>query len=178
MKDAIDGHNLTLRRAKSGEGVKVYRPGFVTKALERITQPDQAHFFWSGTSLPVTAAHYWRSRLNLVARRAGVKDFRPHRLRDTFAVEALLAGVSMQNVSALPGHGSVSTTEQYYAAWKVARRDRLARIVRKPMNAICRCCRSTDSFTTITTRGPLPRPPFNSPVSIPTTPSSSVNQDV
>ena len=109
----------------------VYRPGFVTKALERITQPDQAYFFWSGTSLPVTAAHCWRSRLHLVDRCAGVKDFRPRRLRDTFAVEALLAGVSMQNVSALPGHGSVSTTEQYYAAWKVARRDRLALIVRE-----------------------------------------------
>ena len=82
-KDAIDGHNLTLRRAKSGEGVMVYRPGFVTKALERITQPDQAHFFWSGTSLPVTAAHCWRSRLNLVDRCAGVRDVREHQVCDS-----------------------------------------------------------------------------------------------
>lgn len=37
----------------------------------------------------------------------------------------------MQNERALPGHSSISATEQYYAPWNAARRDRLVRIVRK-----------------------------------------------
>jgi len=41
--------------------------------------------------------------------------FRSHMLRDTFAVEMLLAGVSIENVSKLMGHKSVRTTEKYYA---------------------------------------------------------------
>ena len=60
-----------------------------------------------------------------------MKGFHPHRLRDTFAVELLLAGVLIQDVSALLGHSSVATTERYYAPWNSARRERLAAIVRK-----------------------------------------------
>ena len=81
--------------------------------------------------MPETTANCWRSRLNLVAREAGIKDFRTHRLRDTFAVELLLAGIAIQDVSTLLVHSSVSTTEQYYAPWNVARRNRLIRIVRE-----------------------------------------------
>ena len=129
-QDAISGHNLTLHRAKSGELVMVYLPDMALKALERIKRPNRKHFFWTGSSMPETTANYWRTRLNLIAREAGVKDFRTHRLRDTFAVELLLAGIAIQDVSTLLGHSSVSTTEQYYAPWNVARRNRLIRIVR------------------------------------------------
>lgn len=57
--------------------------------------------------------------------------FRSHRLRVTFAVELLLAGVAMQNVSVLLGHSSIQTTERYYAPWIKSRRDRLVRVVRE-----------------------------------------------
>ena len=131
-QDAIDSqNNLTLRRAKTGELVMVPLHSMAVEALKRIKKPGRAHFFWSGHSLPVTMTKYWRSRLNLVAREAGVPNFRPHRLRDTFAVELLLANVPMQEVSTLLGHSSVSTTEKYYAPWNVARRDRLVQIVRE-----------------------------------------------
>jgi len=36
-------------------------------------------------------------------------------LRDTFAVELLLAGVPIDQVSILLGHASVKTTERHYA---------------------------------------------------------------
>ncbi len=130
-QDAIDTHsNLTLRRAKSGELVMVPLHSLAIEALERITRPNQTYYFWTGNSQPVTATNYWRQRLHLVASRAGVQDFRPHRLRDTFAVELLLAGVAMQNVSTLLGHSSVITTERYYAPWNVSRRDQLVEIMR------------------------------------------------
>ncbi len=130
-RDAIDGNNLTLRRAKSDELVMVYLPSQVLEALERIQRPDHAYFFWTGTSLPDTAAKYWRSRLHLVARKAGVKYFKPHRLRHTFAVEALIADVDIKDVSTMLGHSSVNTTERDYAQWNLARRNRLVRITRE-----------------------------------------------
>lgn len=51
-------------------------------------------------------------------------------LRDTFAVNLLIAGVAIEDVSTLLGHSSVLTTERYYAPWDISRRDHLARIVR------------------------------------------------
>ena len=74
----------------------------------------------------ITGASGWAGS----RRRRACKDFRTHRLRDTFAVELLLADVSIDDVSVLLGHSSVHTTERYYAPWDRSRRDRLARIVR------------------------------------------------
>ncbi len=91
---------------------------------------SRPHFFWTGKSAPETATNYWRERLKAMAVEAGVVSFRPHRLRDTFAVELLLAGVSMADVSTLLGHSSVQTTEKYYAPWNQARRSRLVSIVK------------------------------------------------
>ena len=122
--------DLVLRRAKSGELVIVALPPEVTLSLESITRPGRKHYFWTGSSKPVSTTKYWRGRLSLVAAAAGVDGFHPHRLRDTFAVELLLAGVMIQDVSSLLGHGSVATTERYYAPWNLARRERLKRIVR------------------------------------------------
>ena len=129
-KDAITDSLLTLRRAKTGEVVVVDLPRVALEALCAIARSDSPYYFWSGKSKPVTAAKTWRDRLQRVAMQADVKDFRPHRLRDTFAVELLLHGVAMEDVSVLLGHGSISITERYYAPWSKARRDRLVKVVR------------------------------------------------
>ena len=50
--------------------------------------------------------------------------------RDTFAVEMLLAGVPLEQVSILLGHKSVKITEKHYAPWVKARQDQLAANVR------------------------------------------------
>jgi integrase len=68
--------------------------------------------------------------------RCGVDDCRPHRLRDTFAVRALLRDVPIGDVSKLLGHSSVKITEMYYAKWIPARGSRLEGLVAKTlMNA-------------------------------------------
>lgn len=66
-----------------------------------------------------------------MARAVGVEYFHPHRLRDTFAVELLLGGISVDDVSTLLGHGGVRTTERYYPPWNLAKRDRLAALARE-----------------------------------------------
>lgn len=52
-------------------------------------------------------------------------------LRDTFAVECLLAGVPLEQVSILLGHGSIKITEKHYAPWVKARQEQLATSIRK-----------------------------------------------
>ena len=134
-REALDGDQLTLRRAKSGELVLCALPPLVVDALDGIAIPGKRHFFWTGTSRPETVTKYWRARLQKIAKQANVEEFKPHRLRDTFAVELLLRGVSMQDVSALLGHSSIQTTERYYAPWNRARRDRLAGVLKDTFSA-------------------------------------------
>ena len=129
-REAVVGTELTLRRAKTGELVMVDLPHLVVRAIRSIRGPNPDFFWWSGRGQRVTSAKYWRSRLGGVASRAGVADFHPHRLRDTFAVALLTAGVSIEDVSALLGHSSIQTTERHYAPWDRRRRDRLTRVVR------------------------------------------------
>ena len=130
-REDIQGTELVLRRAKTGELVTVDLPGPVMRTIKPLRAKDPRFFWWSGRGEPLSAAKYWRKRLGRVARKAGVQAFKPHRLRDTFAVSLLLAGVAMQDVSALLGHSSVQTTERFYAPWDRRRRERLVRVVRK-----------------------------------------------
>ena len=134
-REAVAGTELTLRRSKSGELVTVDLPDAVVRALASIPGPNTDHFWWSGKGKPVTRAKYWRARLGTIADRAGVSGFRPHRLRDTFAVSLLGQGVAMEDVSTLLGHCSIQTTERYYAPWDGRRRERLRRIVREANRA-------------------------------------------
>ena len=129
-REAVVGTELTLRRAKTGELVMVDLPHMVVRAILPIRGPSPDFFWWSGHGRPVTRAKFWRSRLGDVAARAGVSGFHPHRLRDTFAVSLLTAGVSIEDVSSLLGHSSIQTTERHYAPWDRRRRDRLTRVVR------------------------------------------------
>ena len=129
-REALVGTELTLRRAKSGELVMVDLPYLVVRALRRLRGSSPDYFWWSGKGRVVTTSKYWRARLRDTAARAGVAGFRPHRLRDTFAVALLTAGVAMEDVSALLGHSSIRTTERHYAPWDRRRRDRLAQVVR------------------------------------------------
>ena len=48
-----------------------------------------------------------------------------HRLRDTFAVELLLAGVPLDRVSILLGHSSIRITERHYAPWMRSRQEQI-----------------------------------------------------
>jgi integrase/recombinase XerD len=58
-------------------------------------------------------------------------------LRDTYAVEMLLAGVSLEDVSRLPTHESIKTTEKYYAHWVKARREQVRLPPAEPGASFC-----------------------------------------
>ncbi|PYT23519.1 MAG: hypothetical protein DMG57_31745 [Acidobacteria bacterium] len=90
---------------------------FVAEALNTMPPVSQRYFFWSGEGTKETVSGNWRRGLRDLFDLAGIKDGHPHRFRDTFAVELLLASVPIEQVSALLGHSSVRITEKHYAPW-------------------------------------------------------------
>jgi hypothetical protein len=79
-------------------------------------------FFYLGTGTPKTAI---TGGSGGSARCTTWRDYRTGTAMDceTFAVELLLKGVSLDTVSMLLGHKSIKTTERHYAPWiKIGRR--------------------------------------------------------
>jgi integrase/recombinase XerD len=122
-RDRIADGKLFLYQQKTKQPVWVPLPEMVVKALEEIDE-GRDYYFWSGTSKLRHAATRWQDRLKKVFEIGGVKGGHPHRFRHTFAVEMLLDGVPLTDVSILLGHRSVRMTE-IYAAWVAERQNRL-----------------------------------------------------
>jgi integrase len=135
---------LFLYRAKTGSPVYVPLPPDVAEALRNIPpgpSPNPRYFFWSGNGSPKSVVGNWQRSFRRLFRIANLrrddgslKRSHPHMLRDTFAVEMLLAGVPLEQVSILLGHKSVKITEKHYAPWVKARQEQLAANVRKAWN--------------------------------------------
>lgn len=134
------GDNLLLYQAKTGTPVYVPLPPQVAQALRDVppgAKPNPRYFLWSGNGLPKTAVADWQRSFRRLFTLAGLekpdgtrKRCFPHMLRDTFAVEMLLAGVPIDQVSMLLGHSSVKITEKHYSPWVKARQEQLASSVR------------------------------------------------
>jgi integrase/recombinase XerD len=121
---------LLLRMAKTGVPVYVRLQPDCIAALNALPMTG-AHFFWNGRTKVNSTTGMAREelvRLGLVAR---VADVRPHRFRDTFAVELLLAGEDIRTVQLLLGHSSIQTTEQHYAPWVTAMQAKLDSATKK-----------------------------------------------
>ena len=58
--------------------------------------------------------------------RRGLDEYHPHQHRHTLAVELLQAGTTIQNVSLLLWHSSVTVAEEQRSAWERSRRNLLA----------------------------------------------------
>ena len=124
--EKLDGNRLFLYTHKTGVPVYVPLPEFVVAALGELPLLGGEYFFVTGESTRVdTVSDLWRRKLSRVFRAAGIENGHPHRFRDTFAVELLLAGVPIERVSILLGHGSVKITEKHYAPWVIARQEQL-----------------------------------------------------
>lgn len=100
-------------------------------------KPNPRYFFWSGNGLPKSAVADWQRsyrhlfELTNITRADGTrKRCHPHMFRDTFAVEMLLAGVPIDQVSLLLGHASVKITEKSYSPFVKARQIQLQDSVR------------------------------------------------
>ena len=129
-RDHIADGKLFLYTAKTGTPVYCPLPDFVVNALEGLPRRNQ-YFFWSGASKPKSITGIFQRSIQKLVRLADVPKGHPHRFRDTFAVEMLLAGIPMERVSALLGHQSIRVTERHYAPWVRARQEQLEADVRR-----------------------------------------------
>jgi integrase len=136
----LNGDSLLLYQAKTGTPVYVPLPPQVVEALENIPpgpKPNPRYFFWSGNGEPKSAVADWQRSYRRLFKSADIrtadgerKRCHPHMFRDTFAVEMLLAGVPIDQVSLLLGHASVKITEKSYAPFVKARQVQLQESVR------------------------------------------------
>jgi integrase/recombinase XerD len=129
---------LFLRRAKTGAPVYVPLPPALVSALRQLPSSNPSYFFWSGVGQAHNAISGYQRSLRKLFRIAALcysdgssKPCRSHMFRDTFAVELLLAGVPIDQVSALLGHRSIKMTEKHYLPWVKARQKQLTASVRR-----------------------------------------------
>jgi site-specific recombinase XerD len=125
LKDGI----LILRTAKTGTDIRVPLPKDAVLALDAEVQPN-GYYFWTGLSTTKSCVRDYQRAFKTLYELAKVENGHAHRWRDTFAVELLLAGVSLSDVSVLLGHQSIKVTEKHYSPWVKARQDQLEATVR------------------------------------------------
>jgi integrase/recombinase XerD len=150
VKDAVtlersrldDDGNLFLYRAKTGVPVYVPLPPHVHEQLRSLPSENPRYFFWSGRGDPETCKRGWTRTLARLFKLAEIREpdntpkrCHSHMFRDTFAVELLLAGVPIDQVSLLLGHSSVKITEKHYAPFVKARQEQLAQSAKKAWGA-------------------------------------------
>jgi integrase len=138
-----EGDNqIFLYRAKTGVPVYVVIPPDVADLLRSVPNSNPLYFFWSGNGDPRSARKafqrsFWKLfKLANIRREDGSrKRCHPHMFRDTFAVELLLAGNPIDQVSLLLGHSSVKITERHYAPFCKARQQQLTAAVKRSWGA-------------------------------------------
>jgi integrase len=123
--------SIFLYTQKTGQPVTIPMHPELKTALEAIAPNASGYYFWSGESAVTTATDNWRRRYEKLFKTAGIEKGHPHRLRDTFAVDLLVRGVPLDQVSILLGHSSVKVTEKHYLAFVAARRQQIAEAVRR-----------------------------------------------
>ena len=123
-RDRLVGSKLFLYQAKTGTPVYCPLPPVVVEALKDVDGRNPNYFFWTGNgkrkSAVADAQRSFRSLFEL----ADVEGH-PHMFRDTFAVELLRRGVSLETVSMLLGHASIKVTEKHYKPWVKTLQDKL-----------------------------------------------------
>jgi integrase len=126
------GNKLFLYRAKTNVPVYLPLPSQLADLLRSLPNSNPRYFFWSGNGDPETVKKGWDRSLRRLFKDVKLrkpdgtlKRCHAHMFRDTFAVELLLAGVPLDQVSLLLGHASIKVTERHYAPFVKARQEQL-----------------------------------------------------
>jgi integrase/recombinase XerD len=129
-KHQIEDGVLKLRTAKTGTDVRVPLPPRAVAALDALPTTG-GYYFWSGHGTKKSCVGDYQRSFKKLYKLAGVQNGHAHRWRDTFAVELLLSGMPIEQVSLLLGHQSIAVTERHYSPFVKARQEQLEASVRK-----------------------------------------------
>ncbi len=124
-KAHVRENSILTYRLKNGAEVWTVVPEWAIATLQSAPHDSETYFFWSGEGKPHTRASKWFSRLRKLLDLAGLKHRTPHNFRHHFAVEHLLRGTPIEDVSRLLGHANIGVTMKSYAAWIKDRQIRL-----------------------------------------------------
>jgi site-specific recombinase XerD len=124
-KGHVRGNSILTYRLKNDAEVWTIVPDWVIAKLMAAPHDGDRYFFWSGEGKAHTRASKWFSRLRKLLDSAGLQHRTPHNFRHYFAVEHLLKGTPIEDVSRLLGHANISVTVKSYAAWIKDRQVRL-----------------------------------------------------
>jgi integrase len=111
-----DGSGLwrvMVYQKKTGDPVYCPIPPHVADMLRKVPasqkgNANERYFFWTGNGNPKTVVANWQRTYRRLFDLAGLKEVGepkrcfPHMFRDTFAVEALLSGMRLEEVSIQP----------------------------------------------------------------------------
>ena len=129
--EQIQGTKLYLRTHKTGQHVYCPLPPQVLLVLNSIVRLSDRYFFWTGRSKLHTAVGIWQRSLKRLFDLAGIDKGHAHRFRDTFAVELLLEGTSIEQVAVLLGHSNIKVTQKHYNPWILERQKQLESYVER-----------------------------------------------
>jgi integrase len=101
--DRLKGNRLFLYTQKTSVAVNLILPPVTLRALADTPKVSTGYWFWSGVGKIESCSKHWQARLFKLFKLAKIRDGHARRLRDTFAVELLLAGVPLEQVSVLLG---------------------------------------------------------------------------
>jgi integrase/recombinase XerD len=137
-----EDNRLVLYRTKTGNPVTVLLPPKIADELRKVPPGPDAHpdyFFWSGKGRRNKAASTWQKTmrrmwplvkpaLNLEDRDGKRIQAKSHMFRNTFAVELLKKGVSLEHVAMLLADSPEIVRDHYYP-WVPALQKELERAV-------------------------------------------------
>jgi integrase/recombinase XerD len=117
----IQGNRICRITQKTGTFIKCPLPGELLALLKTMPRLSEQYFFWSGKSKLRTAVSSWQRTLRKLFKLAGIKGAFAHRFRDTFAVESLESGMTVERLAILLGHSNIQVTQRHYNPWVEAR---------------------------------------------------------
>ena len=129
--------SVMVYQKKTGDPVYCPIPPHVADMLVSVPasqkgNTNETYFFWTGQGSPKTIVSNWQRSYVKLFKLAALKEpdgtpkrCHPHMFRDTFAVESLLSGMRLEEVSTILGHSSVKITEKSYMPWVRARQTSL-----------------------------------------------------
>jgi integrase len=103
---------ITLDKTKNGDRRELPINGTLRETLKGLTRRlDVPYVFYN----PATGKRHKdiRRSFNAALRKTGIKDFKFHDLRHTFASQLVMAGVDLTTVKELLGHKTLTMTLRY-----------------------------------------------------------------